>query len=262
VAVQPVTVQPVVAGTDLAVGRNRFSLGLLSTRAGAGTPVPLPEAQLSLRFYHPIEPRAVPRGEALTPAFRYVADKNKGLYVAGVDFDQPGEWGVEVNGTAQGRSLATARVRFSVKAQGDTPAVGAPAPRSHNLTRYDVDDVRTIDSGATPNDMHEHSIAGAIDQGKPVVVLFASPGFCTSQTCAPQLGEVQRLKARYGERASFVHVEIFKDPAARTPSETVTEWRLTSEPWTFLVDRHGLIAAKFEGQAPFDELEPALQALL
>ncbi|MDQ3700238.1 MAG: hypothetical protein M3442_04875 [Chloroflexota bacterium] len=261
-ASQPLIVDPVVPSTDLAVGRNRFSLGLLQTQPGSASPVVLPDAQLSLTFFHPIQPQAVPRGEAITPAFRYVADKRKGLYVAEVDFDQPGDWGVEVSGVAGERPLTTARVRFTVKPIGATPAVGTAAPRSRNPTRYDVDDIRKIDTGATPNDMHELSIAAAIEQGKPLVVVFASPGFCVTQTCAPQLGEVQRLQARFGAQANFVHVEIFKDPMGRTPFETVTEWRLTSEPWTFLVDRQGLIAAKFEGQAPYAELEPALQALL
>jgi hypothetical protein len=260
--VQPVAVQPVVPATDLAVGPNRFTLGLLGPTAGSAAPVPLPDAQLTLTFYHPIEPRAVPRSGPLTPQYRYVADRTRGLYVVQVDFDEPGDWGVDVRGTAGGRPLVPAGARFQVKARSDTPAVGAPAPRSHNPTRHDVEDIRRIDSGATPNDMHEVSIAGAIDQGRPLVVLFASPGFCVTQTCAPQLGEVQRLKGAYGDRASFVHVEIFKDPATRTPFETVTEWGLTSEPWTFIVDRQGVVAAKFEGSAPYAELESGLRTLL
>lgn len=255
---------PVVASvpnTDLAVGQNRLSLGVLHVPKGQTAPTPIPDAVLLLRFFYPLEPRPVQRMEA-TPQFRYVGEKQKGLYVAQVEFDQPGEWGVEVTGTAGDQPLGTARTRFAVRDKAVTPAVGSPAPRSRNLTRKDVDDIRKIDSGITPNDMHELSIAEAIEQHKPLVVLFASPGFCVTQTCAPQLGEVQRLKTKYGQEANFVHVEIFKDPMARTPYETVVEWGLTSEPWVFLVDRNGLVAAKYEGPAPFDELEPALQRLL
>ena len=254
-------VQPVVPSTDLSVGRNRFSLGVLQIARGTTTPVPVPDARLALKFFFPIEPQAVARGEA-TPDFRFVDDKQKGLYVAQVQFDQPGDWGVEVSGTAGDQTLTTTRVRFSVKPKSDTPAIGAPAPRSRNLTRFDVDDIRKIDSGATPNDMHELSIADAIDQGKPLVIIFSSPGFCVTQTCAPQLGEIQRLKAKFGPQANFVHVEIFKDPSTRTPYETVLEWGLPSEPWTFLVDRQGNVAEKFEGPAPYGELEPALQKLV
>lgn len=254
-------VQVVIPGTDMAVGRNRFALAVLQLPQGQTSPVPVTEGQLSLRFYYPIEPQAVPKGDA-APQFRFVGEKNKGLYVAQVQFDQPGQWGVEVNGTAGNEPLPTQRVQFTVKPRPDTPAVGAPAPRSRNLTRHDVDDIRKIDSGVTPNDMHEISIADAIDQKKPLVVLFASPGFCVTQTCAPELGEVQQLKAKYGQGANFVHVEIFKDPMTRTPYEAVKEWGLTSEPWVFMVDRNGLVAEKFEGPAPLAELEPALQKLL
>jgi hypothetical protein len=254
-------VQPVVPSTDLSVGRNRFSLGVLQIARGTTTPVPVPDARLALKFYYPIEPQPVARGEA-APDFRFVDDKQKGLYVAQVQFDQPGDWGVEVSGTAGDQTLTTTRVRFTVKPKSDTPAIGAPAPRSHNLTRFDVDDIRKIDSGATPNDMHDLSIAAAIEQGKPLVVIFSSPGFCVTQTCAPQLGEIQRLKAKFGQQANFVHVEIFKDPMSRTPYEAVTEWGLPSEPWTFMVDRQGNVAEKFEGPAPYTELEPALQKLV
>jgi hypothetical protein len=228
---------------------------------GQTSPVPLPDAQLALRFFHPIEPQAVLKGEA-APEFRYVGEKVKGLYVAQVQFDQPGPWGVEVNGTSGGQPLPTQRVQFQVKPKPDTPALGEPAPRSRNLTRHDVDDIRKIDSGATPNDMHDLTIADAIADQRPLVVLFASPGFCVTQTCAPQVGEVQKLKAKYGEQVNFIHIEIFKDPMTRTPYETVKEWGLTSEPWTFMVDRAGLVAEKFEGPAPLAELEPALQKLL
>jgi hypothetical protein len=254
-------VQTVVPNTDLAVGRNRFSLGVLNVAPGTTSPVPVSDAKLTLRFFHPIEPQPVAKGEA-TPEFRFVDDKLRGLFVAQVEFDQPGDWGVEVTGTSGDKPLTITRSRFAVKPKSDTPAIGSPVPRSHNPTRFDVDDIRKIDSGQTPNDMHDLSIAGALDEGKPLVVLFASPGFCVSQTCAPQLGEIQKLKAKFASQVNFVHIEIFKDPMSRTPFETVVEWGLTSEPWTFMVDRKGLMAEKFEGPAPFGELDAALQKLL
>ena len=260
-ATKGLLVQPVIPNTDTAVGRNRFALAMLQVGKDGALPKPLAEAQLSLRFFHPIEPQPVVKGEA-TPQFRFVGDKTKGLYIATVAFDQPGAWGVEINGTTNGQPLTTARVQFQVKAKSETPAIGAPAPRTRNLTRRDVEDIKKIDSGTTPNDMHEISIASAIEEKKPLVVLFASPGFCVTQTCAPQLGEIQQLKVKHGGQVNFVHVEIFKDPQTRTPYEAVTEWGLTSEPWTFFVDRNGMIAEKYEGPAPFSELDPALQKLL
>ena len=68
---------------------------------------------------------------------------------------------------------------------------------------------------------------------------------------------------------SFIHVEMFDNPdeiqgdlsRARTVS-AAAEWGLPSEPWTFVVDADGLIAAKFEGFATLDELEEALADVL
>ena len=77
-----------------------------------------------------------------------------------------------------------------------------------------------------------------------------------------QLGEVQKLKTKYSDRASFIHIEIFKDPNTRTVFDTVNEWGLTSEPWTFMVDKDGKIAEKYEGPAPVSELDAALAKLL
>lgn len=258
----PNRMQAIVPATDLAVGPNRFTLGILHFPDGATEPQRLPDADLRLQFFFPIEPQAAKVGQTITPTYRWVDMKGKGLYVASVEFDRSGMWGVEVTGTVGGKSLDPARTRFPVKVKPDTPGIGSPAPRSKNLTARDVIDIKQIDSGVTPNDMHDLTIAEAIALGKPTVVIFATPGFCTTQTCAPMVNEMQALKKTLSGSASFVHVEIFKDPSSRTPFETVTEWGLTSEPWVFLIDKSGNIASKFEGPAPKDEVEAAIKRLI
>lgn len=258
----PNRMQAIVPATDLAVGPNRFTLGIVHFPDGATEPQRLPDADLRLQFFFPIEPQATKVGQAITPTYRWVDTKGKGLYVASVDFDRSGMWGVEVTGTVGGKSLDPARTRFPVKVKPDTPGIGSPAPRSKNLTARDVTDIKQIDSGVTPNDMHDLTVADAIALGKPTVVIFATPGFCVTQTCAPMVNEMQALKKSLSGSASFIHVEIFKDPATRTPFETVTEWGLTSEPWVFLIDKTGNIASKFEGPAPKDEVEAVLKRLL
>ena len=44
------------------------------------------------------------------------------------------------------------------------------------------------------------------------MVVFATPAFCVSATCGPQLSELGKVKEEFGGRANFVHVEVFKDP--------------------------------------------------
>jgi hypothetical protein len=94
------------------------------------------------------------------------------------------------------------------------------------------------------------------------VLAFATPGFCTSLTCAPQLGVVLELAQRYAGRAEFVHIEIYKDPRDRVLADAVTEWQLFTEPWTFIVDRTGVIRDRFEGIATAEELSSSLDLLV
>ena len=86
------------------------------------------------------------------------------------------------------------------------------------------------------------------------MVAFSTPAYCTTATCGPQLDVVKRLSESYSDRANFIHVEVYDNPheiqgdlSNARIAHAVTEWGLPSEPWTFIVDADGLVAAKFEG---------------
>jgi hypothetical protein len=67
-----------------------------------------------------------------------------------------------------------------------TPMIGTPAPRSRNLVGGDVTDLKQIDSSEPPDPrLHRTRIADAIAQGKPQVIVFATPRYCTSRVAAP-----------------------------------------------------------------------------
>jgi hypothetical protein len=97
--------------------------------------------------------------------------------------------------------------------------------------------------------------------GRPSLILFASPGYCSSATCAPQLEVILGLRPRYADRVSFAHIEIYKDPRNGVLADTVTEWRLPSEPWTFFVDAGGTIVERFDGIVTPEEIQPVLDRL-
>ena len=80
---------------------------------------------------------------------------------------------------------------------------------------------------------------------------------------------MEKLHKKYQEDVQIIHVEIFDNPhdmagnlAQGIESPIVESWGLTSEPWTFIVDRNGMIAAKFEGFTTEQELEEALKDIL
>jgi hypothetical protein len=253
----------IVTSSDLAVGPNRFGVALLNDKNQ-----PVAGAPVQLSFFDLSGEQPVPFGE-VTPTWRRPGSEwNRGQYKADVTFARAGPYGVQATvAGASGTPAQVARTRFDVKPTSDAPAVGAPAPRSHNLTVADIVAPSELCTASeetcrATRELRQLRIAEAIDQGKPLVVLFATPGFCTSQTCGPQLEVMQAVAGRYHGRVNFVHVEIFKDPQARTINATVLEWNLPSEPWTFVVDGRGLIADRFDGITAGEEIEQALDRLL
>ena len=60
----------------------------------------------------------------------------------------------------------------------------------------------------------------------------------------------------------FIHVEIYEDnDPANGVNRWVKQWRLPTEPFTYVVDRNGVIRAKLEGAFSAGELEAAAKTV-
>jgi hypothetical protein len=99
-----------------------------------------------------------------------------------------------------------------------------------------------------------------------VVIAFATPAFCQSRICGPTMEVMDELYSKYGDAAAFVHVEPYDLAMLRQQGQfqlapAAAEWRLPSEPWVFVVDRQGRLAAKFEGIVTLEDVETALAGL-
>ena len=187
----------------------------------------------------------------------------RGVYVARVSFPRAGTWGLEVLARTGGGDVESARLSVGVLAASLAPMVGTPAPRSRNLIANDVAEVKQIDTSEPPDPrLHQTRIADAIAQGKPQVIVFATPRYCTSRVCGPVVDIVRTLIPTYGDRVAFVHQEIWESGALQKLSPTVEEWNLRSEPWIFVVDGRGIVRARFEGITTRRELEAALRLVL
>lgn len=250
--------QVVIVASQVLVGEQRVPVGILDRNT------PVNDASVRIRVYRetPSDPL---RSESDAP-FKGEGLEGKGVYVAYLKFAAPGQWTAEITAQRPSGARATVRLPVMVTTQSVAPAVGEPAPRSRNLTIRDVPDVGYIDSGRPPNDMHDLSIADAIAQQRPSLVVFATPAFCVSQMCAPQVNAVRSLQPAYRDRLAFIHVEIFvdfrPDPSKMRVNPVVLEWRLPSEPWVFLIDRSGIIGAAFEGPTAAGELRAAIERML
>jgi hypothetical protein len=272
------TLQPLITTSELVVGENRFAFGLLQDGKL------LEGADVKLRLF------AIDGGEAKLAAelkVLYQAVKNikqdrlvhhhadgtkhihgddsivRGLYVAQLSFARAGDWGIELSVSQANGELKPVRLAVRVLDAPATPAVGSPAPRSHNLTARDVKDLRLIDTSLKPDPrLHQVRIADAIARGMPQLIVFATPQFCTSRMCGPVVDIVRTLLPDYGKKVAFTHQEIWQDFVEKKAFPTVEEWRLITEPWIFVVDGRGIVRGKFEGLVTPRELEISLQEML
>ena len=255
----------VVVTSDMAVGRERLAFGVVNRE---GTPVSGASATIRT-FYLP--PDTEDREARQTLSAEFLAWPTiAGVFVANPEFDRAGSWELEVEfATEEGESIA-ASAAFPIKETSDTPAIGDPAPASVTPRASDVDDLSRITTAAEPDPgLYALSIHEALAEAKPLVVLFATPAYCVSFTCGPQVQELSALREKYEGRANFLHVEVFKDPhliEGGRPSgglvDSVKEWGLPTEPWTFVVDSEGLVRAKFEQYTPSSVIEGSLREVL
>lgn len=259
-------VSVIVISTDLAVGANRVIFGLVDRE---GMPVRAPQAQVQAAYLLPGQEATEIRDSATAQFMRWPAG-SQGVFTTKLELDTAGFWQLEVNATGPNGALVEATGDFQVKEKSETPSIGDPAPASVTLTLADVEDLATITSSPVPDpDLYRLSIHQALGAGKPLVVVFATPAFCVTATCGPQVQVVSQLKERFQDRANFIHVEVFENPhlieggrpaAGYVPA--VEEWNLPTEPWTFVLDRAGRVQAKFEAFATEEELEEALEEVL
>lgn len=256
----------IVITTDLAVGTNRVVFGIVDR---SGMPVRSQQAQVRALLLAPGDAPGVERASGVAEFKQWPAGP-QGVFSTSLDFDTAGFWQLEVSTTGPDGASVVAQGALQVKEKSDTPSLGDPAPPSVTLTGADVEDLTHITSSTEPDaDLYKLSVDQALTAGKPLVVVFATPAFCVSATCGPQVEVLSAVKDKFGDKANFIHVEVFKDPhliqGSRPPIDAtipaVAEWNLPTEPWTFVVDKDGKVRAKFEQFTTGEEIESALNEL-
>ncbi len=199
----------------------------------------------------------------------------RGVYQASdVGFDVPGYWQVDVTvGLADGTE-GTATAAFEVAKDPAYPAPGQKAPRTENLTIADIGkgvaassvDSRGSDAKDIPDPhLHGVTIDDALAAGTPVVVVVATPVYCQSRFCGPITDEVAALEDRYGDRAQFVHLEIWKDFQDKVVNKGAAAWAYRdeqlTEPWIFLIGSDGKIEDRWQNVLDPRELAAQLEQL-
>ena len=256
----------ILATTVLEVGEQRVAFLL-------ATPTGLVKGDTSVSVT-PVYLADDTEGSSIDTRFHQWPYGVRGAFAAEVDFDRPGPWRLDI--TAEGADGGTGTVDIEVTEDSSVPFIGSVGPLSENKTLGSVGAIELITTDYTPDlGLYEVTIREAVESPLPAVVVFASPAFCTTATCGPQVDAVSELRESYDGQAHFIHVEIYDNPdeiqgdldRARI-APTVDEWGLTSIPhwfnesWTFVLDSEGRVQDRFEGFATVVELEESLQSAL
>lgn len=256
----------ILATPDLATGKRRFAV-VITDDSGI---VALPVVQLaSYKYTQDTETRQGPI-ETQRARFYPFPYGSRGLHAAEMNFNSPGRWGVEARVPRPDGDIEYVEVVMDIHEKTMSVDIGQTPPRTHSRTLEDVEDIADLTTGSMRNpDLYQISVPEAIDSGKPTVIVFASPAFCTNAVCGPQVEVLSNLSEKYPQRANFIHVDLYENPqeiqgdlSRGIPSPLLQEWGLISQEWTFIMDDTGVVTGRFENFAPEPELERSLTQVL
>ena len=70
-----------------------------------------------------------------------------------------------------------------------------------------------------------------------------------------------RLKAEFGDRMTFIHQEVYKDNVVEKGlRQPLVDFGLQTEPWLFVIDKSGRVAARLEGSFGVRAFQSAIEA--
>ena len=260
-----------LATTALNVGEQRVAF-LLTGEKGF---IKAPEVVVSAAYAGEGQDSSALPGESVKALYQDWPYGIRGSYSTQLTFDRPGPWRLQVE-VDDGGTAGNVTIDLEVAEESPIPGIGERPPRSQTKTLAEVEGIEKLTTDYDADEeLYRITVAEAIESPRPAVVVFASPAFCTSPTCGPQVDTVKELKADYRGRADFVHVEIYDRPEEIQGdldqadfAAAVEEWGFTSVPhwfnesWVFIINDRGLVEQRFEGYATRTELETALRETL
>jgi hypothetical protein len=198
-----------------------------------------------------------------------------GVYAAhNVTLPKPGIWTVDVHRFGSNGSLL-AQSAVEVIDQPMVPDVGQAVPPTSNPTGKSVVAREILDSRSGPNGLgdaladpvlHRDVVDDLVRAHRPFVLVASTPAYCQSRFCGPVTDLVDTIanENTHGDVA-FVHLEVFEkfDNAAGTRlNPWVVPWIDGNgdghEPWVFVVDRSGKVAARYDNVIDEAELRAAI----
>lgn len=252
---QPSMVSVAVASNDFPAGKPRLPIVLLAEAR------PLSDVQaVQLIAFDLSTGTPVPGWSG--PATGY-PDYVVPYWVAYPELPQAGVWGFVADMTLGDGTKTQAQFTIEVVADPSAPAIGETPPASENRTLTADTDIAILTSDPMPEaGLYQMTVAEALASGRPTVVTFATPGYCESRLCSPVVDSVKAVRTTVGDQANFIHIEVYQSFDPLVYADEMDEWQMPSEPWTFVLDATGQVAARLGGPVSPRELTNSLTPLL
>jgi hypothetical protein len=251
----------VMVPSEIVVGPNRFAVGLFDAQGQL-----IHDAQVHFHYYDLRDPDTATLDQEADAQRVQDPEGFTTIFTHDRDFEEPGLWGVEVEVRLPDGNAARQRLGFEIQEDTATLGPGEKVPLLNTLVLDDVDqNPARLTSALEPLlELHRMSLAQALSNNKPTLLLLATPAYCQTRICGPSYEMVSQLYPRYADRLNFVYSEVFNtlpDPAVDgwRPSPVMTAFGLESEPWVIFIDADGTIVYRLEGMFTAEEIERQLQ---
>jgi hypothetical protein len=186
------------------------------------------------------------------------------VYVTQLPLWSAGGYTITAIAQLGGGLVATSPVQLTVSKRSAVPGPGDRAIRVHTPTMQSVGGrIKEIDTRVPPDTMHAVDLADALDQHRPTLLLFSTPGLCQSRVCGPVTDVAEEVKPEFAGRVDFIHMEIYNhNNALKGLRPQVRAWHLRQEPFAFAINRRGRVVERLQGAFSARELRFAVRRAL
>ncbi len=261
------TFVPAPGNSELVVGPNRIALSVVNNKNDRILGDPGNSVQLQFK-----DAEGTLIGQPENATYVEAIPGSTGFWVLKHTFDAAGDIAAVIT-VSKGDNTQAIPVTFVVKQTGTAPTIGSAAPPTENPTLASEPNKKKITTDPEPNDaFYQMTVTQAIDAHEPFVVVFATPAFCQSALCGPELDNVKEVQPEFAGRVNFIHIEpymldengtlVAAADGSPQPAQPTTDWNLRTEPWVFVVGADGKVTDRFEGSASPDELRQAIESAL
>jgi hypothetical protein len=211
-------------------------------------------------FLAPADPMSV------SPQYRSQQNAGPGgiqaIYATDVPVARPGTYTILALTRTPGGLLGSPG-EIAIARSSPIPDVGQRPPAIATDTAATVHgDTALLTTRLPPESMHAVSFNQVLGK-RPIALLFSTPQFCISRICGPVTDIAVELQHRFGSQVSFIHQEVYvNNQPSKGLRPQLKAFHLETEPWLFVINRHGVIVARLEGAFGVNEVTQALRAAI